>query len=516
MLLGQCLERSAELHPDKVALICGDSRPTFLQIENSANSFAGALIEEGFQRQDRAVVYLDNSVESVVSLFGILKAGGIFVMVNPQVKARKLQYMLADCRARVLITDAGHLPQAAGVMPDLPGLQRIIITNYESGNTPGEQAGGAGLLSYSEMLERRPSSRPVRGCIDIDLAALVYTSGSSGDPKGVMLTHHNMLSAADSVIDYLGNNRDDILFNTLPLSFSYGLYQVLTAFMFGGTVVLEKSLIYLEQAINTVVREKVTGWPMVPTMVALLLRLKSLDRHDFSSLRYITSAGQMLPPKHIAQLIQVFPGVKIYSMYGLTECKRVSYLAPAELHQRPASVGKAMPNTEAYIVDEEDKEITGAGIPGELVVRGSNVMRGYWNLPAETDRSLRPGRYPGEKVLYTDDLFKMDAEGYLYFLSRKGDIIKTAGYRVSPREIEDVLCEREDVIEAAVIGVADDILGQAIKAFVHLADSSKATEKDIIKYCRTHLEGFAVPKYVTLCGELPRTESGKVRKLDLQ
>jgi acyl-CoA synthetase (AMP-forming)/AMP-acid ligase II len=352
-------------------------------------------------------------------------------------------------------------------------------------------------------------------CIDIDLASLIYTSGSSGSPKGVMLTHHNMVSAVNSITQYIENNHDDIIMDTLPLSFDYGLYQVLMAFQFGGSVVLEKGFIYPEQIINTVVKEKVTGWPMVPTIAAILCRLKNLEKHDFSHLRYITSTGQMLPTNHIFRLREAFPGVKIYSMYGLTECKRVSYLPPQDIENKPGSVGKSIPNTEVYIVNDNGEEITEPGTVGELVVRGSNVMKGYWHLPELTDKVLRPGRYPGEKVLYTGDLFKKDEEGYLFFIGRKDDIIKTSGYMVSPKEVENVICKMDDVIEVAVIGVKDEIMGQAVKAYVHLSPFSKVGEKDILHFCYQNLESYAVPKYIKLCGALPKTQNGKVNKRDL-
>jgi len=223
-----------------------------------------------------------------------------------------------------------------------------------------------------------------------------------------------------------------------------------------------------------------------------------------------------LPTNHISRLREAFPGVKIYSMYGLTECKRVSYLPPQDIDKKPSSVGKPIPNTEAYIVNDIGEEITKAGEVGELVVRGSNVMKGYWNQTELTDRVLRPGRYPGEKVLYTGDLFKKDEEGYLYFLGRKDDIIKTAGFMVSPKEVENILCEMEDVIEAAVTGVQDEILGQAVKAYIHLSGNSKVSERDILNFCYKNLESYAVPKYISLCCPLPRTENGKVKKRDLQ
>jgi long-chain acyl-CoA synthetase len=516
MLVNEFLEISAERYPDKLALICQDKKLTFAEINLSASSFAHNLIAEGFNSQDRAVVYVENSVESVVSIFGILKAGGIFVVVNPKVKAPKLAYIIADCQARFLITDASHLKQISDIIKDLPSLSAIIISDFEKANKFSDLIPEIRLLPYSKMAEANFPNSPAERCIDIDLAGLIYTSGSSGNPKGVMLTHHNMVSAATSITQYLKNTQEDIILDALPLSFDYGLYQVLMSFKIGGTVILEKGFVFPEQIIKIVTREKVTGWPIVPTMAAILLRLKNINRHDFSSLKYITSTGQVLPSGHITRLRAIFPGVKIYSMYGLTECKRVSYLPPEEIDKRPGSVGKGMPNTQVYLIDDEGEKISKPGKSGELVVRGSNVMKGYWNLPIETEKALRPGHYPGEKILYTGDLFKLDQEGYLYFLGRKDDIIKTSGHMVSPKEVENVLCEIEDVIEAAVIGVEDEILGKAIKAFVQLTESSRATEKDVISFCEKHLEDYAVPKHISFCGPLPRTESGKIQKRDLK
>ena len=516
MLLSRFLEQSAQLYPDKVALICCGKRITYAEIDRASNSLGNAIIETGFRRQERGIVFLDNSIESVVSIFGILKAGGIFVVLNSQIKAKKLEYILSDCQARLLVTDSKHISQISRIISNLPSLEHIIITDYDDVDPVYKQLASPDLLSYKTIIEQHSPDIIAARSIDIDLAGLIYTSGSSGNPKGVMLTHHNMESAANSVIQYLENNSDDIIMSTLPLSFSYGLYQIITSFKCGATVVLGKSFIFPEQIINLVVREKVTGWPMVPTIIALLLKMKNLDKHDYSCLRYITSASQTLPIKHIAQLREIFPAVKIYSMYGLTECKRVSYLPPEQLDKRPGSVGKAMPNTEVFIVDENGKEITEAETSGELVVRGANVMKGYWNLPEETAKALRPGIYPDERVLYTGDIFQKDNEGFLYFLGRRDDIIKVGGQRVIPIEVENVLCEMKDVVEAAVIGVEDDVLGQSVKAFVNLADSSKINEKDIITFCHKHLEPFAVPKHVVFRKELPKTESGKVKKQELR
>ncbi len=513
MLVQQFLEQSATNSPGKTALICGASRYSYLEIDWAANAFSRGLLDDGFQRQDRAVIYLENSLEAVVAIFGVLKVGGIFAVIDAQVKARKLESILSNSEATTLITSHHLLAQVSDVVAGADSLQRIIITGEPQASTitvPGKN-----LISYDAIVAGATPEKPAPSCIDIDIASLVYTSGSTGIPKGVMLTHLNMVTAANSITQYLENTADDIILDTLPLAFDYGLYQVLMGFKCGATVVLEKGFVFPQQVVNLVIKEKVTGWPLVPTMAALLLRLKDLDKHDFSHLRYMTFTGQAIPPGHLLRLQELFPHVSIYSMYGLTECKRVAYLPPSELKKRPSSVGKAMPNTEVYIVDKNGIKVTEPHISGELVVRGANVMKGYWKLPKETARALRPGPYPGEQVLYSGDLFKTDEEGFLYFLGRKDDIIKTSGHMVSPREVENVLCDMEEIVEAAVIGVDDDILGKAVTAFVHMNSGATVTEKDIQAFCAARLESFAVPKHVVLLDALPKSSNGKINKQQL-
>ncbi len=516
MLVNDFLENSAAKYPDKVALICKEQRLTFSEIEKKANSLANALLKSGLQRQDRAAVYLDNSAESVIAIFGILKAGGVFLVINSQVKASKGKYILNDCQTKVLVTDKKRLKDISEILPDCPDLQCTIVTDpYDKAGEYSHDRNEISTLQFSEILETYSTERPPNRSIDIDLACLIYTSGSTGIPKGVMSTHQNVASAASSIIEYLENTPEDIILNVLPISFDYGLYQVLMSFKFGGTVVLEKSFLYPFPVIDLLIKEKVTGFPLVPTMAAILLKLKGLDKHDFSNLRYISNTAQALPPQYITKLQEIFPHTRIYSMYGLTECKRVSYLPPDELKRRPTSVGIAMPNTEVFIVDKKGNRITEAGEVGELVVRGANVMRGYWNLPEETEKVYRPGPVPGEKMLYTGDLFKMDEDGFLYFVARMDDMIKTAGERVSPKEIENVLYQIDDVNEAAVIAVHDDILGQAIKAFVTLKEGSELTVKDILKFCSKNMESFMVPKYAEIWDELPKSSHGKIDKKEL-
>jgi long-chain acyl-CoA synthetase len=498
MLINEFLEQSAAKTPDKVALIFQNTRLTYAEVDNFANSFGNALQSLGLTKLSRVAIYLENSIESVISIFGILKAGGIFLLINPQTKARKLEYILNDCQVKFLITDR-KLVRNDQVSIDL----QVILIN------PAQESKVSHTHSFWDLINHCSSQRPQNSVIDIDLCSLIYTSGSTGKPKGVMLSHLNMSSAANSIVKYLENTHDDIILNCLPLSFDYGLYNLLMPFKFGGTVVLEKSFVYPYQLIGLVNQEAVTGLPLVPTIISIFLQVKNLEQYDLPSLRYITSTGQAFPANHLARLSKLFPQTKIYSMYGLTECKRVLYLPPAQILNRPTSVGKAMPNIEVCLVDENNTTINQPCEIGELMVRGANVMQGYWNLPTETDDVLQINSQ-GDRWLRTKDLFKMDEDGYLYFVGRKDDLIKTGGEQVSPKEIEDVLSELVGVSQVAVVGIAHEFLGQAIKVAIVLVADADLTEQDILAYCSQHLEKQMIPKYIEILQELPKTITGKI------
>lgn len=511
MQVEEFLEISFRRCPDKVALICGDRKLTYREIEENCNRLAHGLASLGIRRGDRIGICLDNSVEAVLAVFSILKAGAIFMMINATTKKDKLIFVLNNSRAAALITHGRNLAVLRENPDKLPHLRNIVTT----GPVPESKDEIGKCVTLNDLLRQEEAfvGPPRKTCIDIDLAALIYTSGSTGNPKGVMVTHLNIVSAANSITTYLENRREDIVLNVLPLSFDYGLYQVLMTFKIGGTLVLERSFTYPHAVIEKLIREKITGFPIVPTILAILLQM-DLKKYDLSSLRYISNTGAALPTKHIHDLRKLFPQVKIYSMYGLTECKRVSFLPPDQIDLRPASVGKGMPNEEVYIVDEMGNRV-GPGIAGELVIRGSNVMKGYWEMPEETDRVLKPGPVPGEKVLHSGDLFRTDEEGYLYFIGRKDDIIKTRGEKVSPKEVENSLYHLDGIAEAAVIGVPDKILGQAIKAVITLKEGARLTEQDILRHCSKSLEDFMVPKFVEFRNSLPMTATGKINKREL-
>jgi len=513
VLVQRFLEHSAERFPDKAALICQNERLTYRDLEGRCNRLALELSSAGVQRGDRVAICLENSPETVISIFGALKADAVFLLINPSMKVDKLTYVLNNSRATVLITHARKMAGIRECWSHTPHLRAV----YVAGDMEDPSAGTGKEFRPLDPLctgDAQSAERPRSRNIDLDLAALLYTSGSTGRPKGVMLTHQNMSSAAVSVTASLENTPDDVILAVLPLFFGYGLWQVLMTFLCGGTVLLERSFAFPHTVLEKIGRERVTGWAIVPTLAAILLQL-DLTKYDFSSLRYISNAGAALPVDHVQRLRTLLPQTKLFLMYGQTECIRTSCLSPDQVDRRPSSVGKAIPNCEVFILDEQGRRLP-PGEVGELAVRGSNVMRGYWELPEDTAKVLRPGPVPGESVLYSGDLFKMDEEGYLYFVSRTDDLIKVRGQRVAPKEIEDVLCRMPEVMQAAVVGVPDPVLGSAIKAVVRLMEGASLTAHDVMAYCADHLEDFLVPKSVEFRDVLPTTDSGKISRKTLR
>ncbi len=507
MLVQEFLESSADRLPDKVALIGDGQRLTYAEVEAQANRLANALLAQGLQRGDRVVLFLPNCLELAIAIFAVLKAGGVFVPLNPSTKSDKCAYILNNCQARVLITSGRQADLAQQLTQQVSSLKTIILTS-----PPAETSTG-NVLNYTAIQGDYKSHKPPKVNIDLDLACLIYTSGSTGDPKGVMSDHSNVVFAASSIIEYLGNVESDIIIGLLPLSFDYGLYQLLMVFKFGGTLVLEKGFTYPAAILKRMEQERVTGFPGVPTIYAMLLKM-DLSAYDLSSLRYLTNTAAALPSSHILQIRAKFPWATLFSMYGLTETKRTLYLPPDQLDKRPDSVGIAIPGTEVWIEDEQGQRL-GCSQVGELVVRGRHVMRGYWGNPQASAARFRPGLMPGERLCYTGDLFRMDEEGFMYFVSRQDDMIKSRGEKVAPKEVENALYGLPGVREAAVIGVADPVLGQVVKAFV-VQEGDELTPADILRYCRAHLEDFMVPKLVELCVQLPKTSSGKIKKTDLK
>ena len=511
MLLHHFFDDTVARLPEKIALICDDKRYTYADLAARADQLARLLHARGVKRGDRVALFLDNSVELVCGVYATLRIGAVFMPINALTKQDKLAYLLNDARASVLITHAALAGIWQGACSANSTVHTCLVADAED-----EAAESTGrCVPYPAPGIRLDGADVEPATIDQDLASIIYTSGSTGDPKGVMLTHLNMVSAVRSVSTYLELREDDVIICVLPLAFDYGLYQLLMTMRAGATLVLEASFAFPIKSLELMVRERVTVFPGVPTMFSLLMNLKGLEQFDLASLRMITNTAAALSEEHIRRLRALFPQATLFSMYGLTECKRVTYLPPEQLDIRPTSVGRGMPNEEVWLVDDRGRRLPN-GSSGELVIRGSNVMRGYWEKPAETAERLRPGPHAGEMLLYSGDLFRTDDEGWLYFVARKDDIIKSRGEKVSPREVENAIYSLDGVRDAVVIGIHDDILGEAVKAFVVLKDGHKLTEREVIRHCLAHLENFMAPKYVEFVAELPKTDTGKIKKSGLR
>jgi len=505
-LAHELLDRCADATPDEVALIDASGSHSFQEMATDSSRAAGWLQAHGVGRGDRVMIVAENSAMVVMWVFATLRAGGVFVVVNPTTKSDKLAFLLEDSGARAVIVGAIGARELVLALRRSPTevVSVVWLDEVPAGSTG--VASSDALASTDEL--RDPET------IDADLAAIIYTSGSTGAAKGVMLTHRNIVHNAWSISTYLDLRSDDVVMCLLPLSFDYGLFQIFMGAHVGFCVVLERSFAYPYDVLTRMADLRVTVLPGVPTIFASLLSVAPFERLDLSHLRLLTNTAAALPPSHIDRLRDAFPGAQVFAMYGLTECTRVCYLDPNRLDDKIGSVGKAMPNTEVYVADPEGRPVP-PGVVGELIVRGASVMRGYWRRPRETEEWLKPGPNQGELVLHTHDRFRVDEEGFLYFVGRSDDILKTKGEKVNPLEIETVLYELSEVKEAAIIGVPDEIDGTAIKAIVVARAEAQIDVRAVRNHCRARLESFMVPKYIEVSDELPKTESGKIKKTAL-
>jgi amino acid adenylation domain-containing protein len=502
------LTYSAREFPEKEAVVTQAARCSYRELFERAAGLARTLQHLGVQRGDRVAVFLENSLEAAVSIYGTWFAGGTLVFINPQTKDDKLAFMLNDSEAAVLITDIMLERVFRPALTRTPALRAVLC----SGLGDFEQDR---LFDWS--LQTGTSDAPLHdpGTISVDLAALIYTSGSTGNPKGVMMTHQNMLFTLGSLVEYLRLDATDRLINFLPLAFDYGLYQLLMSVQLGATLVLEANFSFPAAILARIREELVTVLPGVPTVFATLVSLQKRSPQVLDSVRRITNTAAHLPDDFVPALRDMFPAALIFKMYGLTECKRVCFLEPELVDLRPGSVGKAIPGTEVFLLSEAGEPVP-PGETGVLHVRGAHVMQGYWRQPELTAYMLREGPVPGERVLCTHDFFRLDQEGFLYFVGRNDDIIKTRGEKVSPTEVENALHRIPGIREAAVIGQPDDLLGEAVVAFIVLEDDTDLTARDIRRLSLAQLEGFMVPAAVHIVADLPRTATGKVRKKSLK
>ncbi|HEY6528128.1 MAG TPA: class I adenylate-forming enzyme family protein [Cellvibrionaceae bacterium] len=509
-LLSDSLDIAYRKHPDAIAVTVGEQDYTYRNLYEQSQSIAAYLREQGFALGERVAIFMENGWPIVPSIFGVLYAGGVFLVINHLTKAHKLAYILQDSGAQFLLSDAAVAGQFLPVLSACPALQAVIY----AGATIAADCHQP-LVPLTQVLATAAVEPIYPKRINLDLAALIYTSGSTGDPKGVMMTHANMVFTSDSLIEYLRLDDQARIACFLPLAFDYGLYQILMAVRLGARLIVCKSFAFPAQVFNEINRTQTSVFPGVPTVFSTLIGIHHKTPLCFPSVTRVTNTAAALPPEYVPALKAIFPNALIYKMYGLTECKRVSYLPPEDVERFPASVGKAIPGTQVFILDEHRQPLPPNQM-GTLYVRGAHVMRGYWNKPVETDKMLIKDLFPGENILCAQDQFTCDENGNLYFCGRVDDIIKSRGEKVSPVEVENVLYRLPGVREAAVLGIDDPIEGQTIKAFVAIDADSGLDEKKIRQFCTAHLENFMVPKVVEIRDSLPKTDSNKISKKDLR
>ena len=507
-LLGEALLIAAEKFPSKTAIIVKSKEYSFFELKESAEKLAKYLSLSGIKRGDRVAIYMNNSWQSIVSIYGTTMAGAVFLVINPQTKADKLSYILNDSGAKTLLSESGLNQELVSAIKDSKTILEVIITGE---NPDAHTLDEVKFTSFEEVQASPKLDVNLPEIIPNDLAALIYTSGSTGFPKGVMMTHQSMVFTSWSLIEYLRLTEDDRIILLSPLAFDYGLYQLLMAVTIGGSLIAEQSFIFQSTIYKQIEKYKPTVFPGVPTIYAMLIAANKKSNLTFDCIKKVTNTAAALPDEFVPDLKKIFPNALIFKMYGLTECKRVCYLEPELVDLKPASVGKAIPGTEVFLLSPEGEPVP-PNERGILHVRGPHVMLGYWHKDNLSKEMLKPGFLPGERILCSNDWFKMDDEGFLYFQGRNDDIIKTRGEKVSPVEIENIIYKIEGVKEVAVIGLPDDIMGESIVAFVTTYPNSELVEKDIQKECVSKLENFMVPQKVNFLDEMPKSTNGKIDK----
>lgn len=520
-LLHHLPQSSAKRTPKGIALCAGNVSLDYHSLSSAIDAFAGGLVRLGLARGGRVAVWLDKRFETVIACFGTAAAGGAFVPVNPALKPAQVGHILLDCGASVLVTSPERFAVLAESLAACPNLRHLVLAGAQEAMPTAQPFATHG---WDEILALAPETCGHR-VIDADMAAILYTSGSTGLPKGVVLSHRNMVAGARSVAHYLENRSDDVLLAALPLSFDAGFSQLTTAFAVGARVVLLNYLLPRD-VLKAMENEHVTGLTAVPPLWIQLAQLTwptGIDNH----LRYFANTGGHMPRATLDRLRALLPSARPYLMYGLTEAFRATYLPPEEIDRRPDSIGKAIPDAEVLVLREDGSECA-PDEPGELVQRGTLVGLGYWNDPEKTAERYKPlppetgGHTPGlmmpEIAVFSGDTVRRDQDGFLYFIGRRDDMIKTSGYRVSPTEIEEILHGTGLVGECAAFGLPHDTLGQSIAVALTPAPGcmTETLTANILYKCKNHMPSYMIPSRIEIWqGMLPRNPNGKIDRAKL-
>jgi len=508
-LIHHFLERSADFFPKRQAVFYSGNRYTYDFINKQANRLARFLLKSGVAKGNRIGFLIENSFEYIITYYAILKTGAITVALNTESIESDIAFVLKDCRIKVLLTSKYHIIKSKALLEQKTILKHLLIWAERKNQYP---ALTDNMISFlPEALSPFPDTNPSVNIADSDTASIVYTSGTTAQPLGVVLTHLNIVVNTRSIIQYLHLSEKDRVMAVLPFHYIYGKSLLNTHFYVGGSVIIDNRFLYPNVILKTMQEQKVTGFSGVPSTFGILLNRSNVRDLDFKHLRYLTQAGGAMAPALQKEVAKVFSPAKLYIMYGATEASaRLSYLDPKDLPRKWGSIGKAIPGVELFVADKHGNRLR-PGKHGELVAQGKNIMSGYWNHPEETRKVLKNGLY------FTGDIGKIDEEGFLYVVGRKKEMIKVGGNRVSSKEIEQALYEFGSVEEAAVIGVKDKIMGEEITAYIVLKKGTKEEgQTEILKdFLKKYLAPYKIPKYIKFRNSLPKNKSGKIQKRKL-
>jgi acyl-CoA synthetase (AMP-forming)/AMP-acid ligase II len=493
---------SAAKHPDTIAIADSTHRVSYRELSDLVAKVTHFLLLSGLQKGDRVAMVVANSAEYAGIFYGIWSAGGITVALNTQAKARDIINWVSHSDAKWLFMDRRH-PEREAVMEAGGAFELVDVGSEDTEGTDN------GSVDWQQIVDFEPTDEQVV-LSRSDLASIIYTSGTTGNPKGVTLSHSNLNANIQSILAYLNLKSKDSILNVLPFYYSYGNSILHTHLAIGASIILENSLLYPHRVMEKMAQEAVSGFSGVPSTFALLLSRVNLGDYDLSKLRYITQAGGAMAPALADRLSTALPHTDLFIMYGQTEASaRLTYLPPHMLKKKRGSIGIAIPNTTIEVRNKAG-EVTAPGETGEICASGENIMQGYWKDNEKTDQVLKDG------WLYTGDLAHTDADGYLYIDGRSSDMIKSGANRISPKEIEEVIQELEDVHEVAVIGSPDELLGEVIKAYVVPRKDSELQQRTIQHHCKSNLAIYKIPKTIEFIEELPKTASGKIKKFLLK
>ena len=515
-LLHQLLSESAVKYPNNEAMTFKDQRMTYSELEREINKLAWCLSRIGIARGRRVGIHMSRSINSIVGAFGVLKAGGTYVPIDPMCPPSRLSYIINKGAIKFLLTSREKLTNVERAFPESSPMENILIMN---GLDPDSGLpGSTKLIDWQEIRESAGEEAPCTNTIDSDLAYILFTSGSTGNPKGVMISHLNSLTFVNSAHEFFQIKMDDRFSNICPLHFDMSVFDLFVAFKAGASVVIvpENISLFPSRLAEFIDKNRISVWNSVPSALSLLANLTNLDNYDFSSLRLILFAGEVFPIKHLRRLHTSIPRARFYNIYGQTEANSSTYYWVEQIPSDDRAllpIGKPFPNFEVFALDEDKKRINKAGEKGELYVRASSVALGYWGDVEKTEECfvknpLQPDL--NEKVYKTGDLVQLESDGNFIFLGRKDHMIKSRGYRIEIGEIETVLCNHPGVMTAVVIPIPDELIGNRIAAVVVLSKEGTLGREDIITHCAARLPKYMIPEIIEFRDSLMMTSSGKV------